>query len=273
MPNVCILTDSTVQFTRPNFPGHDRVHTIPFTFQDMRQKGAESWSRSNQSLRLVSPTPQDFIRFYADLSRKYDTILVLTISSLLDPTANCALSAAKQFGNHARINVVDSKTTGIGLGLLVQTAAASASAGASPAEIERRIRATIPRIYMLLFIPELTCLANSGFMNYSQALVGEMMGLLPIFGLEEGRLAPIEKVRSQRHLFESFLEFIIEFDSPACIALMRGRSTNTIRSVPLREYVHEAFPDVEFSEHEISPRLAALFGAESTGLIIMEKVE
>jgi len=273
MSKVCILTDSTVQFTHPNFLGHERVYVIPFGFQTRTQEGNESRLRSGPAQRLIPPSQQEFIRFYTQLSREYDTIFVLTLSSLLNLASRFALSASVQYCNHATINVIDSQTTGIGLGLLVQAAAAAASEGAPPAEIEQRMRASIPRIYMLFCIPELTYLAHSGYMDYSQALVGEMLGLLPIFAIEEGRLTPMEKVRTQRHLFESFQEFINEFDAPAYIALVRGTGHNTIRTRPIRQYVQETFPDTPFSEHAIAPHLAALIGPQSTGLVIMEKLE
>jgi DegV family protein with EDD domain len=273
MANVCILTDSTVQFTHPNFRGHERVYVIPFEIQTGAQQRNESPARSGLSQRLIPPSPQEFVRFYAQLSREYDTIYVLTLSSLLNPTTRFALDASLQYSNHATIGVIDSQTTGIGLGLLVQAAAAAASAGTPPVEIERRMRASIPRVYMLFCIPELTYLAHSGYMEYSQALVGEMMGMLPIFTIEEGRLTPMEKVRTQRHLFESFLEFINEFDTPAYIALVRGAGHNTIRTRTVRQYVQEAFPDTPFSEHAITPHLAVLFGPQSTGLVVMEKLD
>jgi DegV family protein with EDD domain len=273
MSNVCILTDSSVQFTCPDFPGHERVYVIPFGFQEDQQHGDETQPRSNLTRRLVPPSLQEFIRFYAELSRKYDTIFVIALSSLLNPTYETAISASKQHSNHAIISVVDSQTTGIGLGLLVQAGAAAANAGALPPEIEQRMRAIIPHIYMLLCIPELAHLAHSGFLEYSQAMVAEMLGILPIFVIEEGRLIPVGKVRTQRHLFESILEFINEFDAPAHIALTRGRSANGFRSRPVRQYVRETFPEAPFSEHVLTPQQAALFGPESTGLVIMEKVE
>jgi len=273
MSKVSILTDSSVQFTHPDFPGHERVYVIPFEYQNRMQPGDESWACCNLPQRLIPPSPQEFIRFYVQLSREYDTIFVLTLSSLLNPVNRSALCASAQYSNHATINVIDSQTTGIGLGLLVQAAAAAAAAGAPPAEIERQMRASIPRVYMLFCIPELRYLAHSGYMDHSQALVGEMMGMLPIFAIEEGRLTPMEKVRTQRHLFESFLEFINEFDAPSTIALMRGANHNTLRTRPVRQYVQETFPDTLFSEHAIAPHLAALFGPQSTGLVIMDSLD
>ena len=271
MSNVCILTDSTVQFTHPNFPGHERVYIIPFELLSEVQPGNESRLFKSQLQRLIPPSQQDFIQLFGLLSREYDTILVLTLSALLSPATSQALSASVQYSNHATVEVIDSQTIGLGLGFLVQEAAAAASAGAPLADIERQVRVSIPRIYMLFCIPELTILAHSGYMDYSQALVGEMMGMLPIFVIEEGRLTPMEKVRTKRHLFEAFQEFMNEFDTPAHIALVRGADHNAIRSRPVRQYIREAFPETPFSEHALSTHLAALFGYQSTGLVIMEK--
>jgi fatty acid-binding protein DegV len=100
--------------------------------------------------------------------------------------------------------------------------------------------------------------------------VGEMMGLLTIFSLEEGRLTPMEKVRTQRHLFESFQEFLDEFEDPSHIALLHSAGHPSLRTRPLRQYVQENFPRTPFSEHPISPHVAALFGPQSIGLVIME---
>jgi DegV family protein with EDD domain len=274
MPNICILTDSTVQFTHTNFPGHELVHIIPIELQP-REKADRVvppfWA--NHANRIIPPTKQSFCEHYERLSKQYDIIVVLTLSGLLSPITSRAVTASRQFCNHATVEVIDSMTIGLGLGFLVQAAAASASQGASLAEIERQIRATIPRIYTLFCIPELTCLANSGFMEYSQAMVGEMMGMLPIFVIEEGRLTPMEKVRTQRHLFEAFQEFMSEFETPAYIALLRGSNHNSLRSRPVHQFIRETFPGTPFSEHTISPILSAMFGTQSTGLVVIDGTE
>ena len=271
MSNICILTDSTAQFSHPNYPGNDRVYIIPFELRSQVRLGHESWSGGDSLQRLIPPSQMEFTQYYTRLSGKYDTILVLTLSEQLSPATSHALSASINYSNHAAVEVIDSQTIGLGLGFLIQAAAAAAAAGAPLAEVERQIRVSIPRIYMLFCIPELTYLANSGYLENSQALVGEMMGMLPIFVIEDGRLTPMEKVRTQRHLFEAFQEFMNEFDVPTHIALVRGVNRNAIRSRPMLQYIREAFPETPFSEHTTTPHLAALFGPQSTGLVVIEK--
>ncbi|HVM72723.1 MAG TPA: DegV family protein [Anaerolineales bacterium] len=274
MPNVCILTDSTAQFTQPRFPGHERVHVIPFGIQEAERSGGRplpgglSWPN-----RLASPSVQEFIRFYTRLSRDYDAIVVMTLSSQLDAAMRNALAASEQFGNGVPVEVIDSQATALGLGLLVQIAAEAASRGASVKEIERLSRASIPRVYMLLCIPELTYLAHSGLMGYAQALVGEMMGILPIFTFEEGCLVPMEKVRTPRHLFEAFQDFLGEFETPVQIALISNAGHGSPRTNPLRQFVQETFPETPFGEHLIQPHLAALFGPRCIGLVVLDSLD
>ncbi len=274
MPNVCILTDSTAQFTQPRFPGYDRVHVIPFDLQRVECREGRSLPVDllNRE-RLVAPSPQEFIRFFARLGRDYDSILVLTLSSLFSPTMGHALAASEQYHNGAVVEVMDSLTTALGLGMLVQIAAQAISEGASLKEIDRQLRASIPRVYLLLCIPELTYLAQSGHMEYAQALVGEMMGILPIFTFEDGRLVPMEKVRTPRHLFEAFQDFLGEFEAPAQIALINCSGRGSLRSGPLCQFVQDTFPGTLFSEHRIQPHLAAMFGPRSIGLVVLESTD
>ncbi|MBN2386869.1 MAG: DegV family EDD domain-containing protein [Anaerolineales bacterium] len=270
MARVCILTDSTAQFTRPDFSGQDRIYLIPFRVSPDPRQAEPSLSRTASAPQLTAPSEHDFLRFYSQLSCEYDSIMTITLSGSLSPVCRHAQAAARRYNNHTAIQVIDSQTTAVGLGLLVQAAAEAASAGASLTEIECQVRSALTRIYMLVCIPEMRVLAEAGYLSRSQATVGEMLGLLPIFVIEDGRLMPMEKVRTQRHLFESFQEFVDEFEDPYYVALVRGLNHNTIRTRPLREYIYENFPETLFSEHNMNTHLTALLGQQSIGLVVVE---
>lgn len=266
MARLCILTDSTAQFTRPDFPGRDRIYLVPFRLQ-----AASQGQEGRLPHTLIPPGVHDFARFFDELGREYDAILVITLAASLSAAAEHARQAASRCSKYAEIEVIDSHTTAAGLGILAQAAAEAAAAGATLRQVEMRVRSAIPHLYMLICIPELIYLAEAGHLTPAQATVGEMLGLLPIFSLEDGRLMPMQKVRTQRHLFESFQEFINEFEHPYHIALMRGVNHDTLRTRPLREYVQECFPETLFSEHNMNAHLAALLGPQSIGLVVVEK--
>jgi DegV family protein with EDD domain len=274
MPTVCIITDSTAQFTQANFPGHELVYVIPHGLQDISNREGEALpGHKLLQPQLTPPTSQEFGEFYNRLSREFDSILVLTLASLFSPALKNASLALAKANTNGNVEVIDSQTTAIGLGMLVQLAARAATDGASLKDLDRKLRASIPHVYMLFCIPDLTYLARSGLMEKSQALVAEMIGILPVFAFEEGRLVPMEKVRTPRHLFEAFQDFMGEFESPARIALVGNPGQGNLRATALRQFVKDTFPLTLFSEHPVMPHLAALLGPGSIGLFVMEPME
>jgi len=186
MRNVCILTDSSVQFTRKTFTGQNRVKVMPLSTAEHR-----------------APGRADYVSQFGQIARDFDSILVIGMSSALHPFTGEAALAARQFGGTSTVRVMDSQNTGPGLGLLVEVAAELAASECAIQEIEQAVREAMPHIYSLLCFSDLQALAEAGFLSRSQAIVAGMLGLHSVFMLDEGRLLPLQKVRSGRHVIES----------------------------------------------------------------------
>ena len=116
--------------------------------------------------------------------------------------------------------MLDTQTTSVGLGLIVEAAARAASAGASQAEIVKIVRGMIPHVYSIFCLQSLNHLAHSGYLDPAQAAIGEMLGIVPFYVLDSGKLIPIQKVRSMRQLVDVLHEFVTEFDNIDHIALL-----------------------------------------------------
>jgi DegV family protein with EDD domain len=258
MISTCILTDSTALFPPTSHNGQGVVRVIPFSID------------TKNGARLIAPSVADLISIYRQLEREFDAICVLTLSEQLSPLNLNAQQAAIAYGGSAHVTVVDSHNTGAGLGALARLAAESAATGIPLTELERRVRAAIPRVYSLFCIPDLTQLAHIGLISPAQAAAGEILGLQTMFVLEDGRFAPFGKVRTQRHLVESFQEFVEEFTDAEQIALTKG-SQARIRAKPLRQCIADLFPQTPFNEFLFNPALSALIGSQSAGLVVVEK--
>ncbi len=250
--SLCILTDNTAQLPYGGFPGQRLIKSLPLR-------------SDNQS--ITAPAVDDFLRVYRELEREFSAILVLTLSSHLVPVAEIAYQASMQHGGTAQITVLDSRQVGVGLGMLAQIGAQAALMGQSLVEVEERIRATIPHVYTLIHAEVESLTRHADFPKMQAG--DEVLGLFPLFVLEDGQLTPYKKVRTRRHLLESFQEFIEEFETPQQIAFLRGKGS-TLRSRPLREVSKELFPDTPFSEVDMPLALAALFGAQAVGITVME---
>jgi DegV family protein with EDD domain len=229
----------------------------------------ESFSDGNVP-QIIPPSSYDFKQIIHNLKRKYRHIVIILMSSQISPPAKAAKEAADSLNDYCGIHLIDSKTTGAGLGLLVQHAAEAASRGMEVKEISRDIRGLTNRIYSIFCIQGLTYLHHSGHLDPAQAIVGEMLGLLPCFFLENGKFTPLEKIRSSRHLLEVLQEFIHEFNELSHIAYIHGAPPNEQTARIFKERAGMGFPKAAYSEHHIGGALAAMIGPRSLGVAAME---
>ena len=274
MSKVCILTDNAAQFTRSGFIGESFVKKISFDSFSLSDRSKQSGLISHSiPEKYQTLSPQEFLNIYNSLSKEFDGIMVITQTASLSQTAQSASEAKEKYAGRAHVQVIDSQTTSIGLGLLVQTAAKSAEEGADLIMIERVIRSALKRIYTMFCIPDLTYLSKAHYLSHSQAIVGEMLGLFPMYTLEDGKLSPMSKVRTQRHLQESFQEFVEEFTQPAQIGLSKSVMATYFKTKPFRQYLNEKYHGVPYTEQDISPILASILGPQCTGLFIMDSQE
>lgn len=277
---LCILTDSTAQFSVPSFVGKELVQAIPFRLQIGGQEYTDDENAlfdqlpdsglDGKSVQLRSPDAADFRQIYLSLSEQYSEILTILLSAQLSPAVAHAQKAAAGTRGRMTLPVIDSQSVGVGLGLLVQAAAEAAKDGISVPEIQRMIRQLIPHVYAVFCVQNLTHLSNGGHIDPAQAVVGEMLGVSPILLLEGGRLTPVQKARNNRSLLDLLTEFIGEFGNLKHIALIKGSVPFDLDDRLLQERIHSFFPATPVSEHSLNLSLAALFGSRCIGLVVME---
>jgi DegV family protein with EDD domain len=269
MDRLCILTDDSVQFTRDSFPGDMLVNTLPAIIStglpqariNVHQGSGGQPGREPASVERIAQSLKK-------IQKDHSEVLVLTLSSALSSLFSLVEKVIKKNNFQGCVQVIDSQTTSIGLGLLVQLAAGCASLGETSQEIERKLRVSIPHIYTLFCLPNLSYLASANFISSTQAIVGEMLDLLPIFMLEDGCLAPIQKVRTQRHLLETFQEFIEEFMDPYYIAIIKNG--NHYKTQTFQDHLATTLPRTSYSEQMLGVSLSGLLGPQSIGLIVIE---
>ena len=282
MGSTCILTDSSAQFPQLGFSGRNDVRVISFDVEvngilyeegrDLRPNDLPPTASETLRPRLIAPSAQKLEELYLNLNQHYDDVIAVLASSSLTPIFDNAQKAADATLGRAQVTVIDSQTTSVGLGLLVQTAAEAVASGQPAVEVERIVRSIVPHTYMMMCTPGLSYMAYAGFIDPSQAFVGEMLGLMPIFTLEEGQLTAVEKVRNTRSLVDFMQEFICEFDELQHIAFIQSQPPLTHEAKLMREHAQTCFPQVPFSEHGINLPLATLIGPHSIVLLAIEKV-
>jgi DegV family protein with EDD domain len=280
MPRTCILTDSTAYFTKPAFAGQEHVTILPHYIQvdghflpDSKDLTPYNFASHSKIPPLTIPPSVDaFQAAYVSLGMKYKEIVVILLSSHLSQAIANAQIAVQACKSPANIFLIDSLNTAIGLGLLVQAAAEFSHHGYTGVEINRLVRGMINHIYSVFCLPDLSFLYRSGLIDPAQAIVGEMLGVIPFFTLENGRLVHTQKIRSPRHLVDIMYEFVAEFENLKYLGLLQGISNYEQESRNLRDRISQNVRTTPLCEHGLSLALATTLGPHSIGLVAMENI-
>ena len=95
---------------------------------------------------------EEFLRFFAELGQEAEAILHICMSSIFSKQPESALKAKELAGEKMpgkRIEVIDSRTIGIGVHLLAIEAAKAAAQGKSIDEVAQRVNSLIPQLTVL----------------------------------------------------------------------------------------------------------------------------
>ncbi|MCP4542012.1 MAG: DegV family protein [Chloroflexi bacterium] len=219
---------------------------------------------------IVGPTSEQFRKIYSQLTRQTNQIISLHSSASLSLVCREAEKAASEFLGRCDIVVLDSETISLGLSILVEQAAQLANQSVPLGEILRQIRGTVPRIYIVLITDTMDYLEYSKLISPAQAILGSMLNIRPFLAIEEGRIIPMEKVRSRERAIDKLIEFASEFSSVEQIAILQSTPYPTDQTKILRERLESIVKGHELPIWLYGPLLASHIGPDGMGLIVYE---
>jgi len=284
MPQPRIVTDASVRFPSKDFLARYAVTILPTTIR----RGAD-WLEDGPAVDLTEAMPlfegdhqpavwesasvEAIAAAYERLHKETNRILSIHTSASLSGTLANARIAMQQFLGRCNIQVVDSESLSAGLGMLVQQAAIGAERGADLEEIVRIVRGLIPRLYSVFFMDDMTYLERNRLVSRSQAILGNMLGVIPFVTMEEGQVVPMEKVRSRSRAIEKMVEFVAEFASVDHIALMQNTATPGEETEMVLERVRLIHPHAPINVIGYGPSVATLVGLNGLGMVVLESEE
>ncbi|USX48545.1 DegV family protein [Lentzea sp. HUAS12] len=141
------------------------------------------------------PTPGEMADVYREALSTSDEVVSVHLSRELSGTWEAARLAAEEV-DPSRIRVVDSRSTGMGLGFSVLRACTAVTAGHSSAEVEEAAAAAASETRMFFCLETLEHLRRGGRIGTAAALVGTALAVKPLLHMDDGRIVPLEKVRT-----------------------------------------------------------------------------
>jgi len=214
---VAIVTDSTANLPKDILDEYG-IAVIPLTVNwegeslldgvDIQPDEFYERLRSAKEMPTTSqPSVGQFMEFFQKAAETADSIVGVFISEPLSGTMDSARAAAKEL-SEIPIELVDSRSTAMGLALIVTNAARMAAEGKEYKEIAESARALVPQVRLLFVVDTLEFLHRGGRIGGAQRLVGSVLSIKPILHLDDGSIESLASVRTKRKAVAHLMEIV-----------------------------------------------------------------
>ena len=201
---VRIVTDSGIDVPGGSDP---RITVVPLgitfgttTYADgvdiTNDRFYELLIESDELPKTSQATPFMFHEVLAPICEAGDEAVVITLSSKLSGTHQSAVTAASEFDG---VYVVDSKNVTIGQTILVQYALRLVDEGLGAAEIAEKVADAADRVCLVALLDTLEYLRRGGRIPKSVGMIGEVLSIKPVVGVEDGEVAMLGKARGSKN--------------------------------------------------------------------------
>lgn len=172
--------------------------------------------------RTTAVNPTQFeAAFREALDDGADGVVCITISQGMSATYSAAVQAAERF-EAGVVQVIDSRTVTQAQGLIVKRTADLAATGAGQAEVVDLAHDLAGRTRLLFTPNTLEYLQKGGRIGRASALLGSVLSIKPILGVEEGVVTTVDKKRTSAKARARLLELIGGYDAEEVAVLHTG---------------------------------------------------
>lgn len=287
---VRVVTDSTADIPPAMAAEHDIVVVplaVKFGAVELRDgvdiKARDFYKMLTESEHHPSTEPPAeavFFEHFHDIIENQDIVSV-HISAKMSKTSENAQRAAlrgiRSFHHlppersDCALEVIDAQSVSMGLGLQAIFAARMAQRGENVFSITRRLRAIGPRIQLLFAVDTLEFLAKGGRIGRAQALVGKLLGIKPILGVENGEVVPVDRARGGRRVQPKIVKILGERLDPkkpliCCVAHAQA----PVWADRLRQQLEKRFRILELFLADIGPVVGTHAGPGCVGAIAFQ---
>lgn len=203
--------------------------------------------------------------FQQALDDGYEVLAVL-ISEKLSGTLSSARQARATLPENAPIEIVDSRSTVMAMGFQVLQAARAIEKGANLQEARQIVENARLRSGAVFAPSTLEFLHRGGRIGGASRLLGTAFNIKPILNLEEGRIEPLEKVRTFKRAQQRMIEIVSERAQGAPIHLAIIHANAPDQANELLAQARQKLNIVEDMIGPVSPVIGAHVGPGLLGI-------
>ena len=192
-------------------------------------------------------------------------LIVLTIATELSGTYSVAATTAQAM--NARVEVIDTRSLAGGISLIATAIGRLRRAGGSFDDAVALAKKMSGHIPILAVADTLEYLKRSGRVSGAQALFGSMLQVKPILEVADGKVHPIDRVRTRDKAVARMKEIVTErVPRGARIRVCTLHTNDPVRAHEVGEWVQEQYHCLEHWIAEAGPVIGARAGPGVVGL-------
>ncbi|MBN1954595.1 MAG: DegV family protein [Anaerolineae bacterium] len=217
-----------------------------------------------------NPSPGDYLVKLGELAERTGEIVVLTMTSKGSgayQTCRAAVEAFQDQMPQVRVAVIDTLQVAMSLGWTAIEAARAALAGLGLDEVVERALVVARSGMMIQTADTLRYLHMGGRIGRAQHLVGSLLNIKPLIGMDEGEIIALGTARSRKKAYLRMVELMlrkVEEGRRIKVAFTHVAALEQVEQ--LKALVLERFECVEVLISSLSPALAVHSGPGTVGL-------
>jgi DegV family protein with EDD domain len=278
---IVLVTDSTSMLSEDVVQAHD-ITVVPLqVVVDSRSYDESTDSdaamvadelRAGKAVSTSRPSPQAFLEVYEGLARDgADAIVSVHLSGEISGTCESAQLAARDAP--VPVEVVDSRLVGVGTGFAVLAAAEALASGADVPKAADAARRRAAATTSLFYVDTLEHLRRGGRIGAAAKLVGSVLAVKPLLQLDDGRVVPLEKVRTSARALGRLEELAIEAAGSQDVDVAVAHLANPERAEKVAANLKDRVPGIQdLSVGEVGAVIGAHVGPGMVAVVIAPRV-
>ena len=278
---VAVVTDSTSSLPEGLAAQRD-IRVVPLSVRLGAQVGREGVEIDTTQLcaaladrrldvQTSRPAPAAFLDCYrAALDAGASAVVSVHLSRELSGTWEAARLAAAEIGSD-RVRVVDSRAACMGLGYAVLAAADTAEGGGDIDEVAAAATEVARRCRMFFSLDSLERLRRGGRIGAAAAWVGTALAVKPLLHVAQGRILPLEKVRTTARAAQRLVELAAQAagEGPVDVAVQHLAAAARAEEVAAR--LRERLDVARLLVSEVGAVIGAHVGTGLVGVVVVPR--
>ncbi len=277
--SVAVVTDSTAYLPSELLEKH-HIEVVPLYVVLAGRSGREGADISpqdvaramgtrGQQVSTSRPTTGDFLAAYRRcLDAGAERVVSIHLSAELSGTWDAARLAAAQVGEHL-VTVIDSRSAAMGTGFAVLAAARTAQEGGDARAVATAARSAAANTRTLFVVDTLEHLRRGGRIGSAASLLGTALAVKPVLHVADGRVVPLEKVRTSARALSRLVQRAVETAAGRPVDLAVHHLAAPERAQRLATDLRAALPQAgEILVSELGAAIGAHVGPGAVGVVI-----